>query len=272
MKNIEFTKMVATGNDFILVDGRDGKTAKKINDYTRFARVVCLRKRSVGADGLLLIENSKKADIAMRIFNPDGSEVAMCGNGSRCVAYYAAKKGITRKTLSIDTKAGILKAEVENDVARIGMTQPIILKKKFELEVCDQNIEVAYINTGVPHVIHFVEDLDAVDVRTLGKAIRFHREFAPEGTNVDFIKVRDRHTILMRTYERGVEDETFACGTGAVASAVIAAEHDYVESPVKIKTWGKEALYVYFKKIKNGYKEVFLEGEVKLVYSGVIEA
>lgn len=273
MSKIVFAKMVAVGNDFVIVDTRPGKLQTKIDDFSRFARVVCTRKRSIGADGLLLLENSKNADIIMRIFNPDGSEVTMCGNGARCMAYYAAVKDITGNTLSIETKAGILKAQVdiENNAARLAMTQPKILKDRFRLEVGGKSIEAGFADTGVPHVVHFVGDLETVDVKKLGREIRYHKQFTPEGTNANFVKVKDAHTLLMRTYERGVEDETLACGTGAVAGAVIASELDYVESPVRVKTRGGEALFVYFEKTKGQYKEVFLEGEVKLAYEGRVD-
>lgn len=268
MSIIVFAKMVAMGNDFVLVDNRPGVLQAQIDDFSRFARVVSTRKRSIGADGLLLLENSKKADITMRIFNPDGSEAAMCGNGARCMAYYAAKKGITGDILSIETKAGILKAQVIDNAVRLEMTQPEIFKNRFPLEVGGQSIEVGFVNTGVPHVVYFVEDLETANVKKLGREIRYHKQFAPEGTNVDFVKVRDRETISIRTYERGVEDETLACGTGAIASAIMASERNYVDSPVRVKTQGGEALFVYFKNVKGEYRDVFLEGEVNLVYEG----
>jgi len=270
MIKIEFAKMVATGNDFILVDNRGKKAEKKIGNLLKFAKKACERKHSIGADGLLLLENSKKADMTMRIFNPDGSEVTMCGNGSRCLAYYAAKKGVSKNKLSIETKAGILKARVNGNTAKIEMMPPKDLKTRFSIEVYDESFEVDFINTGVPHVIYFVDDLDSFDVKRFGKVIRFHKEFASEGTNANFVKVNGRHSISIRTYERGVEDETFACGTGAVASSIVASELHSVESPVRVKTQGGGILTIYFKKEKGEYKDIFLEGEVKLVYEGRI--
>jgi diaminopimelate epimerase len=271
MNTIEFTKMVAAGNDFILIDNRGKEAQKRIGNLSKFAKAVCVRKHSIGADGLLVIEKSKKADITMRLFNPDGSEAAMCGNGSRCVAYYAAKKGITKNKLSIETKAGILKARVGKNAATIEMMKPKELKSRFSIDVYDETFEVDFVNTGVPHVVYFVEDLENFDVKRFGREIRYHKEFASKGTNVNFARVIDRHNISIRTYERGVEDETFACGTGAVASSIIASELHSIESPVRVKTWGGEVLTVYFKKIDNEYKEVYLEGEVRLVYEGVFE-
>lgn len=271
MSSIEFTKMVAAGNDFVIVDNRGGKLKRKISDLSKFANAVCERKRSIGADGLLALENSKYADVTMRIFNPDGSEVTMCGNGSRCLAYYAANNKITKNKLSIETKAGILKAMVSKKTVRIEMMRPKDFKSRFSIDVYDETFEVDFVNTGVPHVVYFVEDLDSFDVKRFGREIRYHKEFATEGTNANFVRVDNRHTVSIRTYERGVEDETFACGTGAVASAIVASELHSVESPVKVKTHSGEVLTVHFKKKDAGYVEVFLEGEVKLVYSGKME-
>ena len=271
MSKIEFTKMVAAGNDFIIIDNRRKKAEKKIGDLSKFAKKVCARRHYVGADGLLLLENSKKADVAMRIFNPDGSEVTMCGNGSRCIAYCAAKRHITKNRLLIETRAGILEALVSKDSARIEMMKPRDLKSRFSIDIYDETFEVDFINTGVPHVVYFVEDLENFDVQRYGKIIRYHKEFAAEGTNANFVKINDRHAISIRTYERGVEDETFACGTGAVASSIVASELHSVASPVKIKTRGGGILTIYFKKKKGEYIDVFLEGEVKLVYEGRID-
>jgi len=271
MSKVDFTKMAAAGNDFVVVDNRGNKFGKKVKNISKFAKAVCERKLSIGADGLLLIEGSKKADVTMRIFNPDGGEVAMCGNGSRCVAYYAAKKGITGNRSSIETKAGILNAQVKKGLARIEMMPPKELKSRFSIDVYDETFEVDFVHTGVPHVVYFVDDIKSFDVKRFGKEIRYHKEFAAEGTNANFVKVLDRHDIELRTYERGVEDETFACGTGAVASAIVASELHSVEPPVKVKTWGGDVLTIHFRKVKDKYKDVFLEGGVKLIYEGSVD-
>lgn len=271
MKSVEFTKMVATGNDFVLLDNRGKKAEKKIGSLSKFAKTVCARRLSVGADGLLAVENSKQADIMMRIFNPDGSEVTMCGNGSRCAAYYTAQKGITKNRLSIETKAGILKAHVGKNGVRIEMMEPKEFKSRFSIDVYDETFEVDFLHTGVPHVVYFVEDLESFDVKRFGKEIRFHKEFASEGTNANFVKILDRHDIAIRTYERGVEEETLACGTGAVASAIVASELHSVEPPVRVKTRGGDVLTVHFKKKDGRYRDVFLEGEVRLVYEGRVD-
>ncbi|MCX5686786.1 MAG: diaminopimelate epimerase, partial [Candidatus Omnitrophica bacterium] len=225
---MKFTKAVATGNDFIIVDNRLGEIGTKLSAV---AKRLCGRKQGIGADGFLVIEPSKKADFKMRIFNPDGSEAEMCGNGSRSVALYAAKIKIAKPDMTIETAAGILNAAVLGDVIKVKLTDPKDIKWNFCLMIGKCPYKLSFVNTGVPHVIHFVEDLDKVDVKSLGSDIRYHDEFSPEGANADFVYVVDKHNIKVRTYERGVEDETLACGTGAVASAVISAEVEKMASP-----------------------------------------
>ena len=265
---IKFTKAVATGNDFVIIDNRLSAISYQLS---AIAKKICERKYGVGADGLLVIEKSKKCDFRMRIFNPDGSEARMCGNGSRCVALYAADKKIAKAgEMAIETPAGILNAAVKGDVVKVKLPDPKDIKWNLCLEINKCPYKLNFINTGVPHVIHFVDDLDKVDVRNIGSHIRHHGEFSPEGTNADFVKVIDGKNIKIRTYERGVEDETLACGTGAVASAVIAAESQKLSSPVTVETRGGEKLKVYFELVKGEFKNVYLEGKAKLVYEGVM--
>ncbi len=269
MKGIEFTKAVATGNDFVIID-RFKSRPKPEEDFSILARELCERKRSVGADGLLVVEPSKKGDLRMRVFNPDGSEVAMCGNGSRCVALYARREGLIKKdTVRIETGAGVIKAVVkEDDIVKVKLTDPKDIKWNFCLTIHKCPYKVSFADTGVPHVVHFVNDIDDIDVKAIGESIRYHKEFSPHGTNVDFVQVVDKHTIKVRTYERGVEDETYACGTGVVASAVIAAEADKLESPITVETKGGELLSVYFDLVDGHFRNVHLEGRVKLSYEG----
>jgi diaminopimelate epimerase len=234
------------------------------------ARRLCDRKRSVGADGLLVIDKSEKADFRMRIFNPDGTEAEMCGNGSRCVALYARKKGIADEEMEIDTLAGILRARVRGDIVKVRLTAPKDIKWNLCLTIDKCPYKLNFANTGVPHVVHFVDDLDKVNVKEIGSHLRYHREFAPAGTNADFVQVLDKHNIRIRTYERGVEDETLACGTGAVASAIISAESEKMPSPVTVETRGGEKLKVYFEMEGSAFKEVYLEGKAELVFEGEI--
>ncbi|MBN1526030.1 MAG: diaminopimelate epimerase [Candidatus Omnitrophica bacterium] len=265
---IAFTKAVATGNDFVVVDNRGGMIGRNI---AGFARKVCDRKRGVGADGLLLVERSKKADLKMRIFNLDGSEPEMCGNGSRCIALYAKEKKIAPKEMDIETVAGVLSATVRDEMVKVKLTDPRDIKWNLCLMIHKCPYRVNFTNTGVPHVIHFVDDLERVDVKDLGWKIRYHEDFAPAGTNVDFVKVMDKKNIKIRTYERGVEDETLACGTGSVASAIIAAEAEKLDSPITVETRGGEKLKVYFEKDEGEFRNIYLEGRAQLVYEGVIK-
>jgi len=267
MIELEFTKMEAAGNDFIIVDDTRGSNFSAVGDISRLARYLCTRKRSVGSDGLLLIEPSEKADVKMRIFNPDGSEVSMCGNGSRAAAYYACHRKIAQGKMTIETRAGVLRASVLDDAAKIQMTDPGAITEK-KIDLASGKTKLFFVNTGVPHAVFMAEDIDGVDVAGIGREVRYHSAFSPEGTNADFIQVKNRNTIFLRTYERGVEEETLACGTGAVAGAIVSSEMGLTCSPVKVKTRGGDALYIYFNKDNRVYNDVFLEGEVRLVYEG----
>ncbi len=265
-KMMKFTKAVATGNDFVIIDNRPGDA----EDLPALARKLCDRKKAVGADGLLVIETSKKADFKMRIFNPDGSEAEMCGNGSRCVALYAASRKISKPQMTIETLAGVLDASVKGDTVKVKLTDPKDIKWNLCLMINKCPYKLNFVDTGVPHVIHFTDDLEKIDVKNLGSHIRHHGEFSPEGTNADFVKVVDKHTIKVRTYERGVEDETLACGTGAVASAIISAEAEKMPSPITVETRSGEKIKVYFE-IKDGnFRNVYLEGKAKLVFDGML--
>jgi len=271
-KKIKFTKAVATGNDFIILEskalgsGYQGPGARKY--LAGLAKRLCDRKRSIGADGLLVIEPSKKADFRMRIFNPDGSEAEMCGNGSRCVALYAAARKVAGKTMTIETIAGILSAALDGDNIKVLLTDPKDIRWNLCLMIDKCPYKINFVNTGVPHVIHFVNDLDKVDVKNLGSHIRHHGEFSPEGTNADFVKIAGKDSIKVRTYERGVEDETLACGTGAVASAIVAAEAEKMPSPITVETRSGEKLKVHFDLIDGNFKNVYLEGRAELVFDG----
>ena len=267
MKIIKFTKAVATGNDFVIIDNRKKVIEKSLSFFAKYA---CDRKRGIGADGLLLIERSEKADFKMRIFNPDGSEAEMCGNGSRSAALYAFRNKIAKARMSIDTIAGILNATVSGETVKVKLPEPKEIKWNLCLMINKCPYKVDFVNTGVPHVIHFVDDLENIDVKGLGASMRYHPDFSPAGANADFVKLSGKSSIKVRTYERGVEDETLACGTGAVASAIISAESEKMTSPVTVETRSGEKLKVYFKMVKGNFANVYLEGKAKLVYEGVM--
>ena len=263
---IEFYKMSGSGNDFILIDNRDGSLA--VGDIVAFVKSVCERKVSVGADGLIVIESSDKVDFRWRFFNADGSEVEMCGNGGRCAARFALLRGIAGEKMSFETVAGIIDAEVRGDVVKLRLTDPRDLVMDDRIQVGKQTLFVHSVNTGVPHVVHFTRDLEGFDVFNTGRAIRRHEHYQPAGTNANFAAVVDDHTLRVRTYERGVEDETLACGTGSVASALIAARKGFVESPVDVRVQSGETLRIHFEQTAGGFTKVYLEGKTKVVYQG----
>ncbi|MEI8176297.1 MAG: diaminopimelate epimerase [Candidatus Omnitrophota bacterium] len=273
MNKIVFAKMVATGNDFVVID-HTGKGAPRVTaaGLSALAREICSRKTGAGADGLLCLEPSAKADFKMRILNPDGSEPAMCGNGARCAAlFFVESNARARKRGSVrfDTGAGILEAHVAGDQVKLRMSPPKDLWQNIDLNVGNQFCKVHYINTGVPHAVLFVPNVETVNVRDVGRQIRAHKHFHPEGTNVNFVQVIDAKTLRVRTYERGVEDETLACGTGSTASALIAHYLKLTKKmPLLIRTHGGETLTVYFEFDGTGFSDVWLEGRARKVYDG----
>ena len=265
---IEFYKMSGSGNDFIIIDNRD--LSLNVGDLPAFSRRVCERKISVGADGLFLIEPSKTVDFKWQFFNSDGSVAEMCGNGSRCVARYAYLKGIAPKKMSFETLAGIISAEVNDDVVKVRLTDPSPVQSIGNLVIDDCQFVLDIVDTGVPHAVTFVENLETCTVFEWGRKIRRHEFFQPRGTNANFATVIDRHKIRVRTYERGVEDETLACGTGDVATVLAAASRGLVESPVDVIVQSGETLRVYFTKKGDRFGDIYLEGKVKIVYSGLL--
>ena len=267
-KAIEFYKMSGSGNDFIIIDNRN--LSLNVGDLPTFARLVCQRKISVGADGLLLIEPSKTVDFKWQFFNSDGSRGEMCGNGSRCIARYAYLKGIAPAKMSFETIAGIISAEVKNDMVKVKLTDPSSVQAIGKLIFDDCQFILDSVDTGVPHAVTFVDNLEKCTVFEWGRKIRHHDYFQPKGTNANFATVIDRHKIRVRTYERGVEDETLACGTGAVASVLAAASRGLVETPVDVIVQSGETLRIYYTKKDGRFGEIYLEGTVKMVYHGFL--
>ena len=264
-KPLYFTKMEGIGNDFIVIDNRSGF----ILEPNKLARQLCCRKKGIGADGLLLLEKSKKAKFLMRTFNSDGSEAEMCGNGARCAARYAWMEGLTNKKFTFETPSGNILAEVNNHEVRIKMKDPdpVELNLKITLKRCTRKGH--FINTGVPHLIVFESPVNDFSLKEIAPQIRYHPQFQPQGTNVDFVRI-EKDSLRVKTYERGVEAETLGCGTGAVASALISAAIYGISSPVKVKMKGGE-LTVWFEKIKKGlYQKVYLGGDANVVYRGKI--
>jgi diaminopimelate epimerase len=266
MDQIPFFKMSGSGNDFILIDNRE-KVVEE-NGLSDMIKKVCRRKMSVGADGFILVEKSDQVDFKWRFFNSDGSLAEMCGNGARCAARFAYLNGIAGKEMAFGTDAGIVSASVTDKGAKIKMPNPKDIKTDYIIELERGSLSVNSLNTGVPHVVVVVDELDCVDVINQGREIRYFKSFAPAGTNVNFISVQNDGSIAIRTYERGVEDETLACGTGSIAGAVIMAYKEKISSPVRILTKSNEFLNVFFNRKNGVFTDIYLEGDARVIYSG----
>ncbi len=266
---LSFVKAEGTGNDFIIIDAKDVPRAKNLSEI---AKVLCRRRKSIGADGLLIYNESSACDFRMRIFNPDGSEPGMCGNGIRCLAQYARKiKNLKQDRFNIETKAGSITVDfLKEDSPRIKLTDPRNLKLNFALDVNGEKMNLNYVAVGVPHVVYLSSNIDKEDIAGLGGKIRFHEFFQPAGTNVNFIEVASPNSLKIRTYERGVEGETLACGTGASASSLVAFLLDKVKTPVSVITRGGEVLTVYIQGAKPKIEALYLEAKAKLVFEGKI--
>lgn len=270
---IQFEKMSGAGNDFVVADNRSGE----IRDGAELARRICDRHWGVGADGLLLVETSRVAAFRMMYFNADGSYGGMCGNGGRCIADYAVRKGIAPSTHEFDALDHLYKAQVLSGSVRLSMKDPSGLRADIVLPVSGKKLRATFIDTGSPHVVLLAREvsrkgLDAIDVAGLGRAIRLHRRFRPDGTNVNFIEVSSHKSLRMRTYERGVEAETLACGTGSIAAGIVAHLQFGIEKPVRVIPRSDRELLVDFAVGSNGkIVNVTLEGPAETVFEGVFE-
>ena len=267
---IDFTKMSGTGNDFILIDHRTPFLARE--EMPGFAKAVCERRVSVGADGLILLENSESADFRWQFLNADGSWAEMCGNGARCAARFAHTKGIAPARMRFETVAGLIEAEVTGQSVKLKMTAPTGLRLQEKLVVNGQEQVVHSLNTGVPHAVLFLEDIAQAPVLEMGRALRFHEHFQPAGTNVNFVRQQPGNGLIVRTYERGVEGETLACGTGAVSAAIIAGLLGQVRPPVAVTTSGGEQLTIHYTLAGQEISEVYLEGPANFIYEGRLHA
>jgi len=266
-KKIPFSKLNGSGNDFLLVDNRGGVMDGA--DVPEFVRKVCDRKRSIGADGMIFLERDRSADFRWRFHNADGSMAEMCGNGGRCAARFAAERRIAGNTMSFRTMAGIIRAEVAGRRVKLQMTVPHGLAIDKTLTLGGRKIRYSFLNTGVPHAVLFVPDLETIDLMGVGRGIRTHRAFSPRGTNVNFAFLK-KGEVWIRTYERGGEGETLACGTGAVACGILAGAHGLAASPVIVHTRGGEPLTIHFDAKRKGFGDVFLEGDTSWSCDGVI--
>jgi diaminopimelate epimerase len=273
---VSFAKMSGTGNDFIIIDHRQPFIPEA--DLAEFVRLVCRRRFSVGADGLILIEDSETADFRWQFYNGDGSRAEMCGNGARCAARFAYEKNIAPAAMRFETDAGEIEAfilDVSGESVKIRLTAPEDLRLNIPLSIGRVEQTLHFINTGVPHTVVLVNDAGMIPVADWGREIRFHETFQPAGTNANFTQVLPGDTLMVRTYERGVEGETMACGTGAVASALVAVLLEQANPPVTVITSGGERLTIHFSVTGEGSERqldpaagIFLEGPVHRIYEG----
>ncbi len=231
---------------------------------------IMARNTGVGSEGILLIQPSETADFRMRFFNPDGGEVDMCGNGARCIARRACELGVAPATMTFDTLAGIVGAEVTGETVRLTMTPPTDWRMNQSLLLDGETVPYHFVNSGVPHVVIETDNVATMDVPKLGAAIRYHPDFAPAGTNVNFIKITDADALRLRTYERGVEAETPACGTGIVACGLIAGRVGCVRPPVRITSAGGHVLTVDYRLTEHGAEDVSLTGPAEHVFQGTL--
>lgn len=256
--------MNGAGNDFVCLDNRTGELRLSKKQIAR----LCHRQTGIGADGLLVLEKTKlrSADFRMRYYNSDGGEASMCGNGARCFARLIQRvTGWRKPSVRFQTGAGVIHAQYIGNNVRIQLTAPTdcALNQKIG------NLIVHSINTGVPHAIVFVKNAENVDVREMGSALRWHETFAPKGTNVNFAQVLKKNSIRLRTYERGVEDETLACGTGVTATALIAHLIHGWKPPIRVRVQGGDTLVVNFQKLGDDFQNVTLLGPAEVTFKGV---
>ena len=270
---LEFLKLSGAGNDFIVFDNRKG-VVPEVGRRELFIDW-CRRGMSIGADGLLLVEDAdggSGADFRMRYYNADGGEAETCGNGSRCIAQFAYLKGIAPRQMTFQTLAGDYRAEVlENGEVRVEMSDAVDLREDVEIDDPVLRGRVDFLNTGVPHVVVTVEDLEGAPVVPAGRMLRYHEAFAPAGTNANFVKVTGAQSLQVRTYERGVEDETLACGTGCIASSIQCVRRGRVTAPVRVTTAGGEVLTIDFRLTDDGAAGVSLQGSARVVFRGYVE-
>ncbi|MEZ0343283.1 MAG: diaminopimelate epimerase [Caldimicrobium sp.] len=265
IKNENFFKVCASGNDFIVLLNIEKKVTPE--EGVILAKKLCRPKFSISADGFIMVEapTNPQAQVAWRFYNADGSMAEMCGNGARACARLIYNLNLVPQSFYLETFAGLIFCEVKGERVKVALGKPRDLNLNLTLKT-DHDIYLAhFVNTGVPHVVLFWEDVDTAPVEKIGPIIRYHDEFKPAGTNVNFVEVfkEEKKTYLkVRTYERGVEGETLACGTGASASAYIASSLGLINFPVEVHTKGGEVLTIDFDEEKE---ILFLEGEARLI-------
>lgn len=267
---LHFYKMNGAGNDFVVVDNRDLSLSLGREEIA----ALCDRHRGIGADGLLAVEPAEQgADYKFRYYNADGGEAEMCGNGARCFARFTAHLADSPPArVTFETLAGTIGAEMTGDNVRIAMSDPKDLRLDTGVRIPGLEGPLHFINTGVPHVVVFVEGLSAIDVRKFGAAIRYHKAFAPAGANANFVEILSPGHIAIRTYERGVENETLACGTGMAACGLIHHLLHSAPPPVRVDVKGGDTLEIGFARADDGsFLDLTLTGPADFVFEGDIE-
>lgn len=259
--------MSGAGNHFVLLDVRKKRPRFK---PSLLVRALCAHGHSVGADGALFVGKSSVADFRLVYYNSDGNEAAMCGNGARCAARYAFDTKLAGATMLIEAGSGLVRARVDGDSVELDMGRPRDLRIDLVLKTSTGTLKGDFVDTGVPHFVIVPRSWEKLDVQRLGREVRFHRAFHPEGTNVNFVRTLSRSSVRVRTYERGVEAETLACGTGAVAVAVCLTARNLLRPPVKVHTAGGEVLEVRFDRTCIPLRKAILRGPAEVVYEGDI--
>ena len=264
---LRFTKASGAGNDFVILEGfRQDIPA----DRGALARAVCHRQHGVGADGMLVLEPSGNTDFRMSYHNADGSYGGMCGNGGRCASMFAHLTGLAGAMLTFEALDHIYAAHIAGDGVRLRMKDPGLFRP-MSVEMPEGTHEGYFVDTGSPHFVIICHDVDKVDVNSIGAGLRHHAAFEPAGTNVDFVSMNGEDAIRLRTYERGVENETLACGTGSVAGALIGAWKLGLSSPVRVRARSGEDLVVHFSSSRGGFTDIVLEGPALMLFDGELE-
>ncbi|NOY06448.1 MAG: diaminopimelate epimerase [Chlorobi bacterium] len=293
MMKIPFTKAQAALNDFVIVDDREGSIP--VEARKAFAREACLRRKGIGGDGVIFIEKNNLVEFTMAFYNPDGTDGSMCGNGGRCAALFAYRKGIAGSEMGFEVMNQYYKALILDDGVRLFFPPPKTIRLNFKLRLRDKTVTAHYVHNGAPHVVVFIDDfesasylsLDDIPVRSLGQEIRLHGDFRPVGVNANFVSIDTDQHVHIRTFEKGVEAETASCGTGAIAAAIVSHAVRNIEPPVTLHTFGGDCLTVGFRPLSEADRveiipfiesdirsagignDLYLEGPAHLVFEGV---
>ena len=265
-EKIQFFKMSGAGNDFIIIDNRNNKYSETA---AYLAKKICRRRYSVGADGLIFLENSKKASFKAKFYNSDGSEFNLCGNGGRCAARFAFINVIAARHMTIETNSGVLNAEIIQNNVKLEIPLPVQIEINKIITTDEmRKIKGHYIKIGDPHLIIFAKNLNEFPIESVAKKIRYSLSFGKEGTNVNFIMQIRENRFAIRTYERGLEQETLACGSGCVSAAIVLHNLSYPYAGYVFETHSGFLLGVHLEFVSDKISKIFLEGDARIIYKG----